>query len=55
VGAACPRRSRRRGAGDPGRRPTCRCWTRPGTGSATRRRPAGPSGTRPPSRPSTST
>lgn len=39
----------------PGRCPTCRSWTRPGSGSATRRRPAARSGTRPPSPSSAST
>ena len=36
----------------PGRCPTCRCWTRPGSGSATRRRAVAGAGRRPPSRPS---
>ena len=38
----------------PGRCPTCRSWTRPGSGSATRRRHGAGVGTRPPSPPSAS-
>ena len=38
----------------PGRCPTCRCWTRRGSGSATRRRRGASVGRRPPSPPSAS-
>ena len=38
--ASCSARTPRRG-----RCPTCRCWTRPGSGSATRRRPGAGAGT----------
>ena len=38
----------------PGRCPTCRSWTRPGSGSATPRRPGASAGTRPPSPPNAS-
>jgi len=39
----------------PGRCPTCRCWMRPGSGSATRRRPGAGVGSRPPLPPNAST
>ena len=38
----------------PGPPPTCRCWTRPGIGSATRRRPGARGGRRPSSPPNAS-
>ena len=47
--ASCSARTPR-----PGRCPTCRCWTRHGSGSATRRRPGASAGTRPPSPPNAS-